>query len=172
VKLGRFGPMAQIGEADDENKPKFAGLRKGQSLDTIKLEEAIDLFKLPRTIGTFEDVEVSAAIGRFGPYLKHKSAFYSLAKTDDPMTVTIERGIEIINEKRLKDSQKVIKQFKENEEVFVLNGRWGAYIAIGKENYKIPKTTQPETLTLEDCLKIAKEAPPSKPKRSFKKTKK
>ena len=172
VKLGRFGPMAQIGEADDENKPKFAGLRKGQSLDTIKLEEALELFKLPRTIGMFEDIEVSAAIGRFGPYLKHKSAFYSLPKIDDPMSITIERGIEIINEKRLKDSQKVIKQFKENEDVFVLNGRWGAYIAIGKENYKIPKTTQPETLTLEDCLKIAKEAPPSKPKRSFKKTKK
>jgi len=168
VKLGRFGPMVQLGEADENNKPRFAGLLKNQSMETITLAEALDLFKLPRKVGIYKDEEITAAIGRFGPYVKYGNAFYSLFKTDDPHTVTLERAIEVIEEKLDKDSKKLIKEFDKNPEVKILNGRWGAYIAIGKENYKIPKDKKPEELTLEDCILISKQ--PKKPaKRGFRK---
>ena len=154
VKIGRYGPMVQLGDTDSEEKPKFAGLRKGQSIETITLEEALDLFKFPRNIGTYENEEMSVAIGRFGPYIKHKSLFYSLAKTDDPTIITKERAIEIIEEKRKKIRESLIKEFSEDTALKILKGRWGPYISYNKKNYKIPKSTEPETLTFSDCKKI------------------
>ncbi|MBK6965683.1 MAG: type I DNA topoisomerase [Bacteroidales bacterium] len=155
VRIGRFGPMIQIGEAEDEEKPRFASLKKGQSMDSLVLEEALRLFDFPRTIGKYEDAELTVAIGRFGPYVKHKSAFYSLAKTDDPASIDADRAIELIIEKRKKETERVILVFKEDPQVQVLNGRYGPYIAIGKSNYRIPKGTDPASLTLEHCREIA-----------------
>ncbi|MDP4291327.1 MAG: type I DNA topoisomerase [Bacteroidota bacterium] len=170
VRLGRFGPMVQIGEtAETEEKPRFASLKKTQSIDTITLEEALELFKFPRNIGQFEGADMMVAIGRFGPYVNHNKAFYSLSKTDDPVTITYDRAIELIQEKRLKDSQKLIKEFAEDAQLKVLNGRWGPYIAQGKNNYKIPKGKDPQTLSFADCQQIIKEAPAAPAKRSFRK---
>ncbi len=153
-RIGRYGPMVQIGEANEEEKPSFAGLLKSQSLDSITLEEALDLFRLPRTVGKYEDKDVVAAIGRFGPYIRHDSKFVSLPKTDDPLTVSLERAIEIIEDKREAERKKIIKEFKEEPEIKILAGRWGPYISFKGENLKIPKTQNPEELTLEDCFKI------------------
>ncbi|MDR2907584.1 MAG: type I DNA topoisomerase [Bacteroidales bacterium] len=155
VRLGRFGPMAQIGETSDEEKPTFASLKKGQSLETITLEEVLDLFKLPRTVGQFEGEDLVVAIGRFGPYIRLGKTFYPLGKVDDPLEVSEERVIEIIKEKREKDANKVIREFKENPDVHVLNGRFGPYVAVGKKNFKIPKTVDPASLTLQDCLDLS-----------------
>lgn len=156
VRIGRFGPMAQIGDSTDENnKPKFAGLRKDQRIDTITFEEAMDLFKLPRTVGQFEDKEMVVAIGRFGPYIRHNSIFISLKKEDDPMTITTDRAIELIKAKRQAEIDKYIKSFPENPSVQLLNGRWGPYLVIDNNNFKLPKGTDPLTLSLEDCLAIA-----------------
>lgn len=166
VKIGRFGPMAQMGNTDSEEKPKFAGLRKDQSIDTITLEEALKLFDFPRTLGVYEDEDVTVAIGRFGPYAKHKNKFYSLKKDDDPASIEIERAIEIIEEKRKADKEKVLKRFPEDEDVEVLNGRYGAYLVIKKQNYKIPKDTDAANLTLEECYKIA-ENPDNLPKKRY-----
>ncbi|PLX03710.1 MAG: DNA topoisomerase I, partial [Marinilabiliales bacterium] len=155
VKIGRYGPIAQIGSVEDEEKPKFASLRKGQHLETISLEEALELFKLPRDIGVYEDEEVVASIGRFGPYLRHKSKFYSLNKnTDDPHTVELDRAIEIIEEKREKDKKSVLKTFEEEPELRVLQGRYGPYISYKKKNYRIPKSKNPEELTLDECKEL------------------
>ncbi len=166
VRIGRYGPMAQIGENDDEEKPKFAGLRKDQSIETITLEEALELFKLPRQVGEYEEAVVTVAIGRFGPYVRHKSSFYSLKKDiDDPMTIKLERAIELIEEKREADKKKLIKTFDEKPELSILNGRWGPYISYQKKNYKIPKKTEPNDLTLDDCMKIIETGAKSKPKR-------
>jgi DNA topoisomerase-1 len=157
ARIGRYGALVQIGEGgDDNNKPKFASLKAGQRLETINLEQALELFKLPRLAGSFEDGEMQVALGRFGPYIKHKSAFYSLRKEDDPMTVSEERCIELILAKRKADSEKLIKSFDEHPAVQILNGRWGPYLAIYKENYKLPKDKDPKSLTFEDCLAIAK----------------
>lgn len=169
ARIGRFGPMVQIGSAEDEEKPLFAGLRKDQSLETITLEEALELFKLPRKVGIYEDKEIVAAIGRFGPYLRHDSKFYSLPKTDDPLTVEQDRAIEVIEEKREKDRQKIIREFKENENVKILKGRWGAYLVVEGKNYKLPKDKAPEDFSLEDCLNIAKEGTPSGKSRTTRK---
>lgn len=156
VRIGRFGPMAQMGEGNDENnKPKFASLRKDQRLDTITFEEALDLFKLPRVVGEFEGKEMVVAIGRFGPYIRHNSVFVSLKKEDDPMTVTADRCVELIQAKRQAEIDKYIKTFPENPEVQLLNGRWGPYLVIGQNNYKLPKGIDPKTLSLQDCLDIA-----------------
>ena len=154
VKIGRFGPMVQIGDTDDEEKPKFAGLKKGQTMESLTLEEALKLFDFPRTIGKYEDADLTVAIGRFGPYVKHKSAFYSLAKTDDPASIDESRAIQIIEEKRKKESEKVIKIFAEDDSIQVLNGRYGPYIAQGKINYKIPKSVDPKEITYSDALSI------------------
>ncbi len=154
VRIGRFGPMVQIGETEAEEKPKFAGLKKGQTMDSLTLEEALKLFDFPRVIGEYEDAELSVSIGRFGPYVKHRSAFYSLAKTDDPSGIDADRAIEIIEEKRRKESERIIKVFEEDETIQVLNGRYGPYIAQGKTNYKIPKTVDPHALTLEEVRQI------------------
>lgn len=158
VKIGRFGPIVQIGDTESEEKPRFAALKKGQNMDSITLEEALELFKFPRTVGNYEDAEMVVSIGRFGPYVRHKSKFYSLGKEDDPLTVDEERAIHIIEEKRKKDRERTIKTFKENEDVKVLKGRWGPYISIGKTNVRIPKDTDPEKLTLEECMKLAEQA--------------
>ena len=155
VRIGRFGPMVQIGEAEDEEKPRFASLKKGQAMDDLTLELALRLFDFPRSIGVFEDAELTVALGRFGPYVKHKSAFYSLAKTDDPATIDAERAIVLIEEKRKKESERLIRSFEDAPEVQVLNGRYGPYFAIGKSNYRIPKGTEPDSLTLEQCRELA-----------------
>ena len=158
VKIGRFGPIAQIGEASDEEKPRFASLLKGQSLETITLEEALDLFRLPRTIGQFEDEELVIGVGRYGPYVRHKSKFYSLAKTDDPFVIKQDRAIEIIIEKRVQEENRNIKQFEEEPGLLILNGRYGPYISFNKKNYRIPKSQKPEELTLEECREIIEKA--------------
>ena len=155
VKLGRFGPVVQIGETESEEKPRFAGLSKGQSIETLTLEQALELFKFPRSIGSFENAEMTVAVGRFGPYIKHNNQYYSLSKQDDPAVVSQDRAIEIIQLKRKLDKEKIIKEFPENVNVVVLNGRFGPYISILKSNYKIPKGTDPAGLSLDDCLKIA-----------------
>lgn len=154
VKLGRFGPMVQIGESEDTDKPKFAGLKKGQQMESLSLDEALKLFDFPRSIGEYEGAEMTVAIGRFGPYVKHRSAFYSLAKTDDPVTIDEERAIQIIEEKRKKESERIIKEFEQDPTIQVLNGRYGPYIAHGKTNYKIPKTVDPKSLTFEQVKEI------------------
>jgi len=154
VKLGKYGPLAQIGTAEEEEKPVFASLRKEQSIESITLEEALELFKLPRQVGEFEGKVMTVAIGRFGPYIRHDASFYSLPKTDDPMEVSTERAIEIIEEKREAEKNRIIQTLGENAEIQVLNGRFGAYFTCDKINYKIPKGTDPATLTLERCREL------------------
>lgn len=158
VKIGRFGPIAQIGEASDEDKPRFASLLKGQSLETITLEEALALFRLPRNIGKFEDEELIIGVGKYGPYVRHRSKFYSLGKTDDPYTIKAERAIEIIMEKRSREENRNIKQFEEEPGLLILNGRYGPYISFNKKNYRIPKSKKPEDLTLNECREIIDKA--------------
>ncbi|MFO7617097.1 MAG: type I DNA topoisomerase [Bacteroidales bacterium] len=163
VKIGRYGPMAQIGSAQEEAKPRFARLAKGQFLETITLEEALKLFDLPRRIGEFEGSEVTVGVGRFGPYVRHKNAFYSLRKgVDDPMTIDLERAEVLILEKRQSDLQKVIREFAEEPDLKVLNGRFGPYISFRKKNFRIPKKQDPAALSLEDCRKIIEEGGESK----------
>jgi DNA topoisomerase-1 len=167
VRIGRFGPFVQIGETSEnkEEKPLYASLRTGQSIETITLEEALELFKLPKVVGEYEGKVMKVAIGRFGPYISHNSAFISLPKEIDPFDVTEEKAIELINEKRKKDAEKLIKSFPEDETVKVLNGRFGPYIEFGKLNVKIPKDKDPKTLTYEECktLADAAEKAPKKP---------
>lgn len=167
VKLGKFGPLAQIGTIDEEEKPVFASLRKEQSIESITYEEALELFKLPRQLGEYEDKVMTVAIGRFGPYIRHDSTFYSLPKTDDPMDVTAERAVEIIEAKREEEKNRVIQILGEDGEIQVLNGRFGAYFTRDKINYKIPKGTDPTTLTLEKCLELIHAQPDAGTKKKF-----
>ena len=157
VKIGRFGPMVQIGggEGDDET-PKFASLKTGQSITTITLEEALELFKLPRTVGEFEGTTVTIGAGRFGPYVLHAKKYTSIPKGEDPMSVTLERAIELIEEKRAKDASNHLRSFEEEPELEVLNGRYGPYIKYKGNNYRIPKDRHGEaaSLTLEECMKL------------------
>jgi DNA topoisomerase-1 len=171
VKVGRFGPMVQLGDTESEEKPRFAGLRKEQTMETIDLDEALALFSFPRTLGSFEEKEMTVALGRFGPYVKHNSQFYSLQKTDDPADITAERAIELIQQKREKAQQSIIREFDQDAEMKVLNGRYGPYISFKKSNYKIPKETDPQKLTYEDCIKIV-ENPDNAPKKRFARKKK
>ncbi|WP_156308305.1 type I DNA topoisomerase [Sphingobacterium endophyticum] len=157
VRVGRFGPLVQIGTPEDEEKPVFASLRKGQMIETITLEEALELFKLPKKVGEFEGKEMTVAIGRFGPYIRHNSSFYSLPKGLDPLDVEQEQAIQIIEEKRQKDKDKVIKIFDENPEAKIENGRWGPFVRFGKQNLKIPKGTEVEKITYADVMKWAEE---------------
>jgi len=157
AKIGRFGPFVQIGEMNEksEEKPSFASLRRGQSIETITLEEALKLFELPRDLGEYENKKVSVGVGRFGPYIKHDNSFVSLKKgVDDPLTVTLDRAIELINEKREQAEKSIIKVFESDPEVKVKEGRWGPYISYKKGNYKIKKGTDINQLTLDECKKI------------------
>jgi DNA topoisomerase-1 len=155
VRIGRYGPFVQIGDNDTEEKPVYASLRTGQMIETITLEEALELFKLPKKVGTFEDKDMTVAIGKFGPYIRHNSSFYSLPKGTDPMSVSEDQAIEIIKDKRVKDAEKLIKAFDEDPEMKILNGRWGPYIGFGKLNVKIPKDKDPQTLTFAECKALA-----------------
>jgi DNA topoisomerase-1 len=170
VKVGRYGALAQIGDTESEEKPKFAGLRKTQSLETITLEEALKLFDFPRAMGEYEEKAVSVAIGRFGPYVKHDGKFVSIKKDNDPASITLEKCIELIEEKREVERNKTIHSFKDGE-VLVLNGRYGPYLTINKVNFKIPKDVVPADLTLEECIKIS-EDPKNMPKKRYVKKKK
>lgn len=155
VRLGKFGPLAQMSPLDDKGKPSYAGLQRGQLLETITLEEALRLFDLPRKIGDYEGVEMFAAIGRFGPYVRFGSEFVSMKKdVDDPYSITEERAVELIEEKRKKDREKLIKDFGE---IKILNGRWGPYISSNNENYKIPKDIDAHLLTIEKCKQLIAE---------------
>ena len=164
VKIGRFGPMAQIGESDaeSEEKPRFASLRLGQHIETITLEQALDLFKLPRELGEFEEHKTVVAIGRFGPYVRHDGKFVSLKKEDDPYEISLDRAIELILAKREEDNNKLILSFKDEPDLKVLNGRWGPYIVYQGANYKIPKNTEAASLSKEDCLKLIASQPAAK----------
>lgn len=165
VRIGRFGPMVQIGESDKEEKPKFASLRKDQRLETITLEEALELFKLPRVVGSYEGEDMVAAIGRFGPYIRHKGLFYSMKKEDDPLSIGTDRAIEIIEAKREAERNRIVKVFSENPEAQILNGRWGPYLSFGENNYKLPKGKDPASLTYDDILELIKTTQPSGGKR-------
>jgi len=155
VRIGRFGPFVQVGDNEGEEKPLYASLRAGQSIETITIEEALELFKLPKKVGMFEDKDMTVAIGKFGPYIRHNSAFYSLPKDVDPHDVTEDQAIDIIVDKRKRDAERVIKTFAENAEVKILNGRWGPYIEFGKQNVKIPKDKDPQALTYAECQALA-----------------
>ena len=173
AKVGKYGPLIQLGEVSDDDKPRFAGLLKNQSIETITLDEALELFKLPRKLGQYEGKEVVSSSGRFGPYLAHNSKFFSLKPdTDNPLTVTLDRAIEIIEAKREADSKKIIKTFDKEPALQILNGRWGPYIACNKQNYKIPKNTDAASLSFDDCMKIISESAEKPAKAAAKKTKK
>ncbi len=174
VKIGRFGPVVQIGSADDKEKPRFAQIKKGQSIETITLDEALELFKLPRTLGDYEDKSVTIGTGRFGPYVRHDGKFISLPKDANPMTFTYEEAVELIQAKRVAEAQKHIKAFEEEPELEVLNGRYGPYITYKGNNYRLPKTlaVEPKDLTLSDCMAIIKEQDEKGSKKTRKYTKK
>ena len=154
VKIGRYGPIIQIGSVEDEEKPRFAQLPKGMALETITLEEALDCFKLPRNLGEFEEKPVSVGVGRFGPYVRHNNAFVSIPKGTDPMSVTLEDAIALILSKREAAENKIIKTFEEEPGLQILNGRYGPYIAFEKKNYKIPENVVPKDLDLQTCFKV------------------
>lgn len=161
VKLGRFGPVVQKGDAKDDTKPTFAGLKKGMSIESVTLEDALDLFKLPRTVGQHEGQDIVAAIGRFGPYLRFKGMFVSIPKTEDPLTIDLNTAIGLIEAKAEAERKKLIRTFDEEPSLQVLNGRFGPYISFENKNYKIAKGTDAEALTLEDCRRIIAEEKPS-----------
>ncbi|RLC23188.1 MAG: type I DNA topoisomerase [Deltaproteobacteria bacterium] len=158
TKIGRYGPIVQIGESLGDEKPRFAGMSKGHSIESVTLEEALELFKLPRTVGSYENEEITVAIGRFGPYVKHINKFYSLEKTDDPLSILANRAIELIEKKRKADKERVIREYDEDPSLKVLKGRYGAYITKERKNYRIPKGNDPANLSLDDCLKIIESA--------------
>lgn len=160
ARIGRFGPMVQIGEQDDEEKPRFASLAKGQNIDSVTLEEALDLFKMPRILGEFEDKPVKANFGRFGPYVQHDKLFASIPKEEDVMDIEYDRAVELILAKRKADADRIIKQFEEDPATQILNGRWGPFIKSGKKNFKLPKDLEdPSKLTLEEVKHIMENQP-------------
>ncbi len=163
VRMARFGAVAQLTDLNNpDEKPEYAGLRNTQKLENITLEEALELFKLPREVGEFEGQKVVAAIGRFGPYVRHDGKFYSLGKLYDPHTIELETSIQVIQDKRKKDAEKTIKVFEQDPEIQVLNGRWGPYIKAGKRNVRIPKDVDAASLTYEETVKLIEEAPEKK----------
>ncbi|GAB3847929.1 type I DNA topoisomerase [Hymenobacter terrigena] len=163
ARLGKYGPYVALGDTEGETKPAYANLRKGQFIESITLEDALELFKLPRVVGEFEDKAMTAALGRFGPYIRHDGKFFSLTKEQDPHTITAEEAVALIENKRKTDAERLIKSFPENPDIQVLNGRFGPYIVAGKKNVKIPKGEEPTELTLERCIELA-DATPDKPK--------
>lgn len=167
VKIGRFGPLVQIGDADSDEKPQFASLLKGQSMSDITLEDALKLFEFPRSLGEYEGKDVTVAIGRFGPYVRHDGKFVSIPKDMAPAAVTLDEAIALINEKRSREAQRVVRTFDAEPGLQILNGRYGVYIAYNDKNYKIPKTVEdPAALTLEEAMEIVKaqDEKPAKPR--------
>jgi len=164
VSIGRYGPMAQLGTAEDEQKPRFASLQPGQSLETITLEEALSLFDLPKVIGEYEGEPLTVANGRFGPYVSHKAKYYSLPKDMDPLSCTQEQAIQLIQEKHASEEKSLLKTFAEDAELQIRDGRFGPYMKYKGGNYKLPKDVDPQSLSYEDCMKIVSEAP-AKPAR-------
>ena len=158
VKIGRYGPLVQLGSTDDHDKPRFASLQKDQSVATITLEEALKLFDMPRILGEWEGAQVSVGIGRFGPYVKHNGKYVSIPKEMSPYSITLDEATTLIVEKRASEAKKVLKTFDEEPDMQVLNGRYGAYISYKKQNYKIPKKVNAEEITLEECRAIVAEA--------------
>jgi DNA topoisomerase-1 len=156
VKIGRFGPVVQIGTAEDAEKPRFAQLPNDKSMETLTLEEALELFQLPRTVGTFEGTPVVIGAGRFGPYVLHQKQYTSLPKGTDPMAVTLDEAVALINEKRQAETQKHLKAFDADGNLQILNGRYGPYISFEGKNYRIPKAmhTRAAELTYDECMKI------------------
>ena len=172
VKIGRFGPMIQLGDGEGEEKPQFASLLKGQSVSTITLEEALKLFEYPRNIGEYEEKPVTVAIGRFGPYVKHDGKFVSIPKEMSPAHITLDEAIELIDAKRVAEANRLVKTFDEEPDLQILNGRYGVYISYKKGNYKIPKTVaDPAALTLEEAMEIVR-AQDAKPRRTSRAKKK
>ena len=171
VRIGRYGPMVQIGdEKEDGEKAQFASLQNNQSIGSITLEEALALFKLPRTLGEYNSEIVKANAGRFGPYIQVGKVFVSIPKGEEPMTIELDRAIELFVEKQTADANKLIKIFDERPDVQLLNGRYGAYLKIGKDNFKLPKDTTPENLSIEECIHISKnQAPKTAKKKVFRK---
>ena len=171
VKIGRYGPVVQIGTADDDEKPRFAQMPADKSMETITLEEALELFKLPRTIGEYEGKTVTIGAGRFGPYVLHNKKYVSLPKNEDPMTVTLETAISLIEEKRKAEEQRHLKKFDEDPKLEVLNGRYGPYIAYDGANYRIPRDLHEKAaeLTYEQCMDIIKNPPAPKKRTATKK---
>lgn len=167
VKIGRFGPVVQIGEANAKDKPQFAQIPSGKSMETLTLDEALDLFKLPRNLGEFEGTDVTVGTGRFGPYVKHNSKYVSIPKTLDPMAITLDEGIELIKNKREADAKRHLKAFDEDPKMEIMNGRFGPYIAYDGKNYRLPKTLRDKAveLTYDECKKIIDEAPEPKAKK-------
>ena len=168
VKIGRFGPVVQIGTADDNERPRFAPMKAGMSLETITLEEALELFKLPRTLGEHEGHEVTIGVGRFGPYIHYNNAYTSLPKDIDPMDITLDEAVQLIRDKEEKEAKKHIKKFAEEPELEIMNGRYGPYIAYKGNNYRIPKDIEPENLNLQACMSLIQmqsEKASSKPRR-------
>ena len=164
VKIGRFGPVVQIGTADDRDKPQFAQLPKDQSMETITLEEAMELFKLPREIGEYEGKPVTIGAGRYGPYVLHDRQYTSLPKGTDPMSITLDEAIVLIQEKRQQDSKKHMKFFLEDPKLEILNGRYGPYLAYDGKNYRLPKNLHEKAteLTYDECMKIIQSTPAKK----------
>ena len=167
ARIGRFGPMIQIGETSDEEKPKFASLRNGQTIQDITLEEALELFKLPRKLGEYEGAEVLASIGRFGSYVKVGKMFVSIPKDSDLSAekIKLEEALELYQEKLIQDKKRIIKSFDEDSDLQVLNGKYGPYIKQGRKNFRIPKNIVPEELSFSDCIKIIEESPAKKSRR-------
>ena len=164
VKIGRFGPVVQIGSAEDKDKPQFAQLPSDKSIETITLEEALELFKLPRELGDYEGITVTVGSGRYGPYILHNRKYVSIPKEDDPLTITLDRAIELIKEKREAEEKRHLKVFDEDDKMEILNGKYGPYIAYDGKNYRIPKAKHEsaEELTYEECMEIIKAAPEPK----------
>lgn len=164
VKIGKFGPMVQIGSADDQEKPRFSQIPTDKSIETITLEEALELFKLPRTLGEFEGSPVIIGAGRYGPYVLHEKKYTSLPKDEDPMTITLETAIDLVKKKREEDEQRHIKRFEEDTKLEILKGKFGPYIVYGKKNYHLPKECQENAanLTYEECMEIINNAPATK----------
>lgn len=167
VKIGRYGPVVQIGAADDKDKPRFSQLPAGKSMETMTLEDALELFKLPRNLGQFEAQDVVIGAGRFGPYVMHKKKYVSVPKDQDPLTITLDGAIRLIQEKRLQEAKRHLKAFEEDTKLEVMNGRYGPYIAYDGKNYRLPKALheKAEELTYEQCLDIVKNAPEPKRKK-------
>ena len=167
VKIGRFGPVVQIGTADDEDKPRFSQFPSDKSMETITLDEALELFKLPRTVGQFEGTEVVIGAGRFGPYVLHNKKYVSLPKDENPMTITLDAAINLIQKKRLQEAQRHLKTFEEDANMEVMNGRYGPYIAYNGKNYRMPKALHEKAseLTYEQCMDIVNNAPEPKRKK-------